>query len=50
MARGDGTPAVLKPGVPSETALAEEASALAPLDGRGAILRDCAVAATARRH
>ena len=33
----DGTPAVLKLGVPSGTSLAEEASALAAFDGRGAI-------------
>jgi streptomycin 6-kinase len=33
----DGTPAVLKLGVPSGTSLAEEAPALAAFDGRGAV-------------
>ncbi|WP_106402134.1 aminoglycoside phosphotransferase family protein [Actinocorallia populi] len=34
---GDGTPAVLKLGVPSGTSLAEEAPALAAFDGRGSV-------------
>ncbi|HEY7176601.1 MAG TPA: aminoglycoside phosphotransferase family protein, partial [Micromonosporaceae bacterium] len=34
---GDGTPAVLKLGVPEGTSLAEEAPALAAFDGRGAV-------------
>jgi len=34
---GDGTPAVLKLGVPSGTSLAEEAPALAAFEGRGAV-------------
>jgi streptomycin 6-kinase len=34
---GDGTPAVLKLGVPTATSLAEEAPALAAFDGRGAV-------------
>jgi streptomycin 6-kinase len=34
---GDGTPAVLKLGVPTGTSLAEEAPALAAFDGRGAV-------------
>jgi streptomycin 6-kinase len=35
--RGDGTPAVLKLGVPTGTSLAEEAPALAAFGGRGAV-------------
>jgi len=35
--RGDGTPAVLKLGVPTGTSLAEEAPALAAFAGRGAV-------------